>query len=64
MPGAIVGGIAGLVLAWIIAASKSRFTYLGGNVGRFEGMGCFATLLLYLVLGGIGAGIGAVVFPE
>ena len=46
--GAIVGGLAGLAVAWLIAASKSRFRYLGGSVGEFEGLGCFATLLLSL----------------
>lgn len=61
--GAIVGSLAGLAIAWLIAASKSRFTYLGGDVGRFEGMGCFATLMLYLVLGGLGALVGLLFFP-
>ena len=62
--GAIIGGLAGLAVAWIIAASRSRFRYLGGGVGEFEGMSCFATLVLYLVLGGIGAGAGLLLFPE
>ena len=61
--GAIVGGLVGLAIGWLIAASKSRFTYLGGNVGRFEGLGCFATLMLYVVLGGLGALVGLLFFP-
>jgi len=58
--GTIIGAIAGLILAWVIAASKSKFTYLGGGYGAFEGMGTLKTLLLYLVLGVIGAIIGTI----
>ena len=60
--GAIIGGIIGLVIAWIIAVSKSKFTYLGGDIGIFEGMGVLQNLLLYLLLGGIGAIIGNFIF--
>ena len=52
--GAIIGGIAGLILNIIVTSPK--FTYLGGNVGRFEGgAGCFKTIILAIVF--IGAGI-------
>jgi hypothetical protein len=60
--GAIFGGIIGLVIAWILAVSGSKFTYLGGILGIFEGMGVLQNLLLYLILGGIGAIIGSVIF--
>lgn len=57
--GAIIGAVAGFFVGWLIAALRSRFTYLGGGYGQFEGMGCFATLGLCVVLAAIGAGIGA-----
>ena len=60
--GAIIGGVIGLVIAWIIAVAKSKFTYLGGGYGEFEGLGTFKTLLLYLILGGIGVIIGSLMF--
>jgi len=59
--GAIIGAVAGLILAWLIAAVRSRATHLGGGWWRFEGLGCLANLLLYLVFAAVGAGIGAVV---
>ncbi len=55
----IIGAVAGAFLGWLIAAARSRFRYLGGGYGEFKGMGCFQQLLLMLVLGAIGAGIGA-----
>lgn len=60
--GAIIGGIIGLAIAWIIAAGKSKFTYSGGDYGKFEGMGILQNLLLYLILGFIFAIIGSVIF--
>lgn len=60
--GAIIGGVIGLVIAWIIAVAKSKFTYLGGGYGEFEGLSTFKTLLLYLILGGIGVIIGSLMF--
>lgn len=58
--GAIVGGIVGFVIATAMASPK--FTYLGGHWGKFEGgMGCFAGLLLQIVLTAIGAGVGVFV---
>ena len=57
----IIGAIAGLALGWLIAALRSRFRYRGGGYGEFSGMGCFAQLVLMLVLGAIGALIGAIV---
>ena len=60
MYGALIGATAGLVLAWVIAATRSRFTYLGRGVGQFAGMSCAATSLLYLVFAVIGALVGAV----
>jgi len=62
MPGgAIIGAVVGVVLAWLIAASRSRATHLGGGWWQFEGMGCLANLLLYLVFAAVGAVLGAVV---
>ncbi len=61
--GAIIGGIIGIFIAWIIAGIGSKFIYLGGHYGKFEGgMGVLQSLLLYLLLGGIGAIIGSVIF--
>lgn len=58
--GAIIGGIAGLIITVIVTSSK--FTYLGGQWGRFEGgSGCFKTLLLAIVFIGIGALIGILI---
>lgn len=59
--GAVVGGIVGLIVAWLIAVGKSEAEDLGGGWWRFGGMGCLQNILLYIVLGGIGAAIGAVV---
>jgi len=59
--GAVIGAIAGLVIGWLIAAGKSKFTYYGGAYGKFEGMGCFANIVLYVVLASIGAVIGIIV---
>lgn len=62
MPGgAIISAVVGVVLAWLIAASRSRATRLGGGWWQFEGMGCLANLLLYLVFAAVGAVLGAVV---
>ncbi|WP_048205363.1 hypothetical protein [Methanococcoides methylutens] len=58
--GAIIGAIVGLIIAWLIVAFKSKFTYLGGGYGEFEGWGILKTLLLYLLLGIIGAIIGSI----
>lgn len=58
---AIIGAIAWLILAWLIAVTRSRATHLGGGWWQFEGMGCLANLLLYLVFAAVGAVIGAVV---
>ncbi|MCR4406567.1 MAG: hypothetical protein NUW24_06560 [Anaerolineae bacterium] len=58
--GAIIGAVVGLILAWLIAAMRSRATHLGGGGWRFEGLGCLANLLLYLVFAAVGAVIGAV----
>lgn len=61
MPGgAVIGAVIGLVLAWLISAMKSRATYLGGGWWQFEGMGCLATLLLYLAFAAVGAVVGAI----
>jgi len=59
--GAVIGGIVGLIVAWLIAVSKAETEHLGGGWWRFGGMGCLQNILLYVVLGGIGAAIGAVV---
>lgn len=59
--GAIIGAVVGLILAWLIAAMRSRATYLGGGWWQFEGMGCLANLLLYLVFAAVGVVIGVVV---
>lgn len=56
--GAVIGGIAGLIVGWVISAAKSKFTYLGGGYGQFEGMGCGASIALYLVCAVIGAILG------
>lgn len=61
--GQVVGLVAGLFVAHLIAAARSRFTYLGGGYGSFEGMSCVATLLLYLVGGALGTVIGGLLFP-
>lgn len=47
--GAIIGAVVGIVLAWLIAAMRSRATHLGRGWWQFEGIGCLANLLLYLV---------------
>ena len=57
----IVGAIIGLVIAWLILVSKSGFRMVSPTVGEFHGPGCIATLLLYLVLGGIGFVVGLAV---
>lgn len=59
--GTIIGAVVGLILAWVIAAARSRATYLGGGWWRFEGMGCLANLLLYLVFAAVGAVIGTLI---
>ena len=60
--GAIIGGIVGFLIG--TAISSPKFTYLRGHSGKFEGgMGCFAALLLRLVLTAVGAGIGFLVGP-
>lgn len=62
MPGGtIIGAVVGLILAWVIAAARSRATHLGGGWWQFEGMGCLANLLLYLVFAAVGAAIGTLV---
>ena len=58
MTGTIVGAIAGFFVGWLIATARTRFTYLGGHYGMFEGPGCFATLLIEAVCTGIGAAMG------
>ncbi len=62
MPGGtIIGAVVGLVLAWLIAAMRSRATHLGGGWWQFEGMGCLANLLLYVVFATVGAVIGTLI---
>jgi hypothetical protein len=56
--GTILGAIAGFAVGWLIAALRTKFTYLGGDYGMFEGPGCLATLLVEAVFTGIGAAIG------
>lgn len=58
--GVIIGGIAGLIVGWGISAARSKFTYLGGGYGQFEGMSCGATLVLYVICAVIGAVIGGI----
>ncbi len=61
MSGAFIGGIVGFFIAHIIAASKSKFTYLGGGYGRVEGgMGCFKYLLFSLAFIAMGALCGGI----
>ena len=55
---AIIGAVAGLVVAWLVAASRTRTEYKGAGYWQFEGPGCFATLRLYIVLGAIGFAAG------
>ncbi|MFO7916666.1 MAG: hypothetical protein R6V13_01120 [Anaerolineae bacterium] len=59
MSGIIIGAIVGFFVGWLIAALRTRFTYLGGDYGMFEGPGCFATLLIEAVCSAIGAAVGA-----
>lgn len=62
MPGGtIIGAVVGFILAWVIAAASSSATHLGGGWWQFEGMGCLANLLLYLVFAAVGAAIGTLV---
>lgn len=62
MPGGtIIGAVVGLILAWLIAAMRSRATHLGGGRWQFEGMGCLANLLLYVVFATVGAVIGTLI---
>jgi hypothetical protein len=58
MTGTVVGGIAEFFVGWLIAAARTRFTYLGGHYGMFEGPGCLATILIEVVCAGIGAAVG------
>ena len=59
MEGVVIGAIVGFFLGWLIAAARTKFTYLGGQYGRFEGPGCLATILIEIVCAGIGAAVGA-----
>lgn len=55
----VAGAIAGFIVGWLIAALRTRFTYLGGGYGMFEGPGCVATLLIEAICTVIGAAVGA-----
>lgn len=57
----IIGAIAGAALGWLIAAFRSRATHHGGGWFSFEGMGCFAQLMLMIFLAAIGAIVGGFV---
>ena len=58
--GAIIGGFVGFILALFFTSSK--FTYLGGHWGQFEGgTGCFKTLIIQIICIGVGALIGIAV---
>lgn len=59
--GTIIGAAVGLILAWLIAALRSKATHLGGGWWQFEGMGCLPTLLLYLLFAAVGAVIGTLI---
>ena len=60
--GTVVGAIAGFLVGWLIAALSTKFTYLGGDRGMFEGPGCLVTILLEVVCTAIGAAVGTVLF--
>ena len=60
MPGnVLLGGIVGFIVGWLIAAARTRFTYLGNGYGMFEGPGCFATILIEGICTAIGIAVGA-----
>lgn len=61
MAGVIIGAVAGVALAWLIQLFKSRFTWHGGAVGSFQGIGCVASLVMFIVFGAIGAAIGGAI---
>jgi hypothetical protein len=62
MSGAVLwGAIVGFMIGWVIAAVRTRFTYLGGGYGMFEGPGCFATLMIEGICTALGAAVGALI---
>lgn len=63
MFGAVLGAVAGLFLAWILLVSLSRFTYLGGGIGEFEGVGILKSLIFYAIFVIVGFFVGGSLFP-
>jgi hypothetical protein len=62
MLGAIVGAVAGLFIAWLVLVGMSKFTYLGGGIGEFEGAGVLKSILFYGIFAVIGFFLGGILF--